>query len=148
VPFTDADRVRIKNLVAAGLSAPEIAAKIHRGTPQVSRIVREIRQATKPTSVPVLISDSKTTCPVKTWAALEAAARRRSTDPARLLVQIADGVLRHGSIDAALREDAELVDDLRVVQLVLTLEAPRRANGSTGRDYRLRSLALAHSERA
>jgi hypothetical protein len=30
-------------------------------------------------SVPVVVSDSKTTCPEKTWAALAAAARRRAS---------------------------------------------------------------------
>jgi hypothetical protein len=129
------------------MSPPEIAARIHRGLPQVSKVVREINEATKPTSVPVLISDSKVTCSAKTWVALAAAARRRSVEPAMLAVQIIDGVLRRGSVDAVTNTDAELVDDLRTVQLVLNLEAVGRANGATGRDYRLRGVALAHGER-
>jgi hypothetical protein len=153
-PITEADRVRIGNLVAAGLSTAAIAAKVRRGVPQVSRIVRELAASTKPptsVSVPVLMADSKVSCPAKTWAALAAAARRRSVEPAHLAVMIIDGVLRRGSIDAAIHADAEHVSadgrDLRV-QVVLDLEAV----GSTGpracRDYRLRGVALAYGERA
>jgi hypothetical protein len=151
-PFTAADRVRIANLVAAGLSAAEIAARTHRGLPQVSRIVRELSSSTKPTSVPVLVGDSKASCSAKTWAALAAAARRRSVEPATLAVQIVDGTLRRGSVDAVIHSDAELVDDLRTLRLVIDLEAVGRVNGDAGprapRDYRLRGLALAHGERA
>jgi hypothetical protein len=59
---------------------------------------------------------------------------------------IVDGVLRHGSVDAAINGDGEIVDDLRTVQLVLNLEAVGRENGAH-RDYKLRGLALAHGER-
>jgi hypothetical protein len=150
-PFTAADRVRIANLVAAGLTTAQIAERTRRGLAQVSRIVREIASSTTPTSVPVLISDSKVSCPAKTWAALAAAARRRSVEPAHLAVMIIDGVLKRGSVDAVINSDAELVDDLRTVRLTLDLEAVGRANGDAGpRDYKLRgcSLALAHGERA
>jgi hypothetical protein len=47
--------------------------------------------------------------------------------------------------------DAELVDDLRTVQLVLNLEAVGRANSDgahTYRDYRLRAIGLTRGERA
>jgi DNA-binding NarL/FixJ family response regulator len=146
-PFTPADRLRVKNLIECGLTAAQIAMKVNRGFPQVSKLVREISEATKPTSVPVAISDSKTTCSAKTWAALAAAARRRNAEPAHLLVQLAEGVLKRGSVDAVINSDAELVDDLRTVQIVLSLEAAGRVNG-VARDYRIKNVALAHGERA
>jgi hypothetical protein len=95
----------------------------------------------------VLISDSEAKCPAKVWSALAAAARRRSLGPAVLAVQIVEGVLRRGSVDATIHENGELVDDLRVVRVVLNLEAVAGANGDA-RDYRLRGVALAHGERA
>jgi len=142
-PFTAADRVRIANLVAGGLTAAQIAERIHRGLPQVSKVVRELASSTKqPTSVPVQ-------CPAKIWDLLSAAARRRNLDPAHLALQIMEGVLKRGSVDAAIRTD-EHVDDLRVVQVTLSLEATGRANNDTDphacRDYRLRGVALAHGE--
>jgi hypothetical protein len=76
-PFTAGDRLRIANLVAAGLTVAQIAAKINRGLPQTSRIVKELTSSTKPTSVPLQLRDSKANCPAKTWDLLEAAARRR-----------------------------------------------------------------------
>jgi hypothetical protein len=104
-PFSQADRLRIQNLIASGLTAAQIAERMHRGLPQVSRVVREISEAAKPTSVPVLINDSKTTCSAKLWTALSAAARRRNASPANLLIQIAEGVLKRGSVDSVLHTE-------------------------------------------
>jgi hypothetical protein len=146
-PFSAADKVRISNLVAAGLSPAEIAARVHRGLPQISRLVRELAASAKPTSLTLQLGESKANCPEKTWAALTAAARRRNVKPASLAVEIIGGVLRHGSIDHVIRDDAvALVDDLRTVQLVLNLEAVGRANGAC-RDYKLRAVGLTHGER-
>jgi hypothetical protein len=145
VPFTAADKVRIENLARSGVATAEIAKRVGRGLPQVSKVVRELTASTKqPTSVPLALN-----VPAKTMAALAAAARRRNVEPARLLVEIADGVLRRGSVDAVIHTDAELVDDLRTISLVLNLEAVGRANGdAASRDYRLKAVALAHSEHA
>jgi hypothetical protein len=153
-PFTPGERAAIERLARNGVAPNEIAKAINRGSnhPQVALYVRQLGLAAKQTSsVPVVISDSKVTCSGKTWAALAAAARRRSVEPAMLAVQIIDGVLRRGSVDAVTNSDGELVDDLRTVQLVLNLEAVGRANGDgthAPRDYRLRGVALAHGERA
>jgi hypothetical protein len=84
------------------MSAPEIATRIHGGLPQVSKVVREINEATKPTSVPLALGDAKTTCPVKVWDLLAAAAKRRGLDPAHLALAIMEGVLKRGSVDAAI----------------------------------------------
>jgi hypothetical protein len=138
-------------LIAAGLSAAEIAARIHRWLPQVSKVVKEISRATKPTAVPVVISDSKTTCPAKTWDMLAAAARRRNAEPAVLLVQIAEGVIKHGSIDRAIHADAALgstdVCGLRVLQIAIDLEAVGHAGGLDQLEYMIPVKARLKSAR-
>jgi DNA-binding NarL/FixJ family response regulator len=98
-PFTAGDRVRIANLVATGLSAAQIAERIHRGLPQVSRIVREITSSsTKPTETSLQLN-----VPARTMTALEAAARRRHLKPATLAAELIDNVVRHGSVTETLR---------------------------------------------
>jgi hypothetical protein len=147
-PFTPGERAAIERLARSGTPANEIAKLIRRGSnySQVALLVRQLGLA-KPTSVQLQVGASKANCPTKILDLLEAAARRQSVKPALLAVQLITGVLQHGSIDAVLRDDAAaLVDDLRNVQLVLNLEAVGRANGAC-RDYRLRSVAVAHGER-
>jgi IS30 family transposase len=94
MPFTQIDRLRIQNLVDSGLSAAQIAARIHRGLPQVSRIVRELAAAAKPARVAL-----KLDLPMTTWDLLEAAARRRRLEPTKLALELLDHLVRHGSID-------------------------------------------------
>jgi hypothetical protein len=41
-PFSEADRIRVENLVRSGLSAAQIAERLNRGLPQISRLVKEL----------------------------------------------------------------------------------------------------------
>jgi hypothetical protein len=98
-PFTAADRVRIGNLARGGLPAAEIAKRIGRGLPQVSKVVRELGLApsTPSTLVPVELKLRRSP-----FGMLEAAARRRDLAPETLASALIDRVIRRGSIDHVL----------------------------------------------
>ena len=100
-PFTDADRATIAALARTGLSSNEIAKRVGRGVPQVTRVVRSFGLA-EPSSIALTLSLKR-----RSFEMLEAAARRRNTEPARLLVEIVEGVLKRGSVDRAIAASVE-----------------------------------------
>jgi hypothetical protein len=138
--FTQADRVRIWNLLRSGLSAAQIAVKLGRGVPQVSKLVKELDGA-PPRSVALQVGDTKASLPTKTWDMVIAAAKRRSVEPAVLLAQICQGIVEHGSIDRAVHADANHIAtdgrSLRVVQISIDFEALDRCGGLDQLEYQI-----------
>jgi DNA-binding CsgD family transcriptional regulator len=150
-PFTQADRIRIENLVRSGLSAAQIAERVGRGLRQVSRVVKELDGA-QPRAVALQVGDTKASLPTKTWDMLTAAAKRRSTEPAVLLAQICQGIIEHGSIDRAVHADAGDVANngrgLRVLSIAIDLEAIGRCGDLDQLEYQIPIKARLRSLRA